>query len=141
MTSRINHLAVFVSALAFFVLGAIWYMPLFGHQWMSLTGLGMKPPASMSTTFAVTFVLGWILAYVIGIALADASHPNPARHGIEFGIFMGIGVFATMSLMDFLYEGRSLSLWLIDAGYVVIGMAMMGAIIGAWRKKPAPAAA
>ncbi len=67
--------------------------------------------------------------------LRTDSNPNPVRHGIEFGIFMGLGVFGTMSLMDMLYEGRPLALWGIDAGYVVAGMAMMGAIVGAWRKK------
>lgn len=140
MSSRINHVAVFVSAIVFFLLGAVWYMPLFGHQWMALVGVTGKA-MPMTTTFIVSFILGWILAYVIGIALADTSHPNPARHGIEFGIFMGIGVFATMTLMDFLYEGRSFALWGIDAGYVVVGMAIMGGIIGAWRKKAVAAAA
>jgi peptidoglycan/LPS O-acetylase OafA/YrhL len=133
-------LAVFVSAVAFYILGAIWYMPLFGHQWMALAGKTQTSPASMTSTFIISFILGWILAYVIGIALADTSHPNPARHGVEFGAFMGLGVFATMLLVIFLYEGRSLALWAIDAGYVVAGMAIMGAIVGAWRKKPVAAA-
>lgn len=135
MASRINHLAVFASAIVFFILGAIWYMPLFGRQYMALTGGGTKPMQAMTTTFVVTFLLGWVLAYVIAIALSDTAHPSPARHGVEFGLFMGIGIFATMSLMDFLYEGRSLVLWGINAGYVVVGMAIMGALIGAWRKK------
>ena len=92
----------------------------------------------MATPFLIGFILSWILAYVVGIALADTSNPNPARHGVEFGVFMGIGIFATMSLMDYLYEGRSYALWAINAGYVIVGMAMMGAIVGAWRKKEAP---
>jgi hypothetical protein len=89
----------------------------------------------MTPLFAGSFVLGWALSYVIGIALADTGNPNPARHGIEFGIFMGLGVFGTMLGIDYLYEGRSITLWAINAGYVVVGMAIMGAIIGAWRAK------
>lgn len=140
MTSRVNHLAVFVSAAVFFLLGSVWYTVLFGQKWMALTGAAEKTAPAMGPTFAMSFILSWILAYVIAIALADTTNPNPVRHGLEFGIFMGIGIFGTMTLMDYLYEGRSVALWLINAGYVVAGMAVMGAIIGAWRKK-APAAA
>lgn len=138
MSSRINHLAVFISAIVFFLFGGLWYMPLFGRQWMELTGAGKSMP--LMSVYITVFILGWILAYVIAVVSADAAHPNPMRHGIEFGVIMGIGIFATMSLMDFLFEGRPLALWAIDAGYVVVGMAIMGGIIGAWRKKAVAAA-
>jgi hypothetical protein len=95
----------------------------------------------MIPQFAGSFVLGWVLAYVIGIALADTTNPNPARHGIEFGIFMGLGVFGTMLGLDYIYEGRPFILWAINAGYVVAGMAIMGAIVGAWRSKAVTATA
>jgi hypothetical protein len=140
MSSRINHLAVFVSAIAFFILGWVWYDLAFGRLWMSMTGHVATSVGNMTPLFAGSFVLGWALSYVIGIALADTSNPNPARHGIEFGIFMGLGVFGTMLGINYLYEGRPIALWAINTGYVVVGMAIMGAIIGAWRAK-APATA
>jgi len=37
--------------------------------------------------------------------------------------------------MNYGFEARPLSLWLINAGYMVVGMTIMGAIIGHWRKK------
>jgi hypothetical protein len=89
----------------------------------------------MIPQFIGSFVLGWALAYVIAIALADTTNPNPARHGLEFGVFMSLGVFGTMLGLDYIYEGRPLMLWAINTGYVVVGMAMMGAIVGAWRAK------
>ncbi|HET7814857.1 MAG TPA: DUF1761 domain-containing protein [Candidatus Baltobacteraceae bacterium] len=138
MTARINHLAVFVSAIAFFLLGALWYTVLFGHTWMQLTGAAEKPAGNMAAPFIGSFILDWILAYVMAIALSKSDNPNMVRHGVEFGVFMGLGVFGTMSLMNFLYEGRSFALWAIDAAYVIAGMAIMGAIIGAWRTKIAP---
>ena len=95
----------------------------------------------MTPLFAGGFVLGWALAYVIAIALSDTTNPNPARHGVEFGVFMGLGIYGTMLGLDYLYEGRPLALWAINAGYVVVGMCIMGAIIGGWRTKMAAAAA
>lgn len=139
MSSRINHLAVFVSAIAFFVLGWVWYDLLFGRTWMALTGHAQTSVGNMMPLFAGSFILGWALAYVIGIALADTANPNPARHGVEFGIFMGLGVYGTMLGLDYLYEGRPIALWAINVGYVVVGMAIMGAIVGAWRTKAAAA--
>ena len=103
-----------------------------------MEGKTESAPGGMATQFIVSFLLGWALAYVVGIALAETSNPNPAKHGVEFGIFMGLGVFATMLGLNYLYEGRPLALWAINAGYVVVGMAIMGAIVGAWRK-PVPA--
>lgn len=141
MTSRINHLAVFISAIAFFLLGWVWYDALFGRLWMSLTGHVVASTGNMATMLAGSFILGWALAYVIAIALAETSNPNPGRHGTEFGIFMGLGVFGTMLGQQYIYEGRNFELWAINVGYVVVGMAIMGAIIGAWRRKPVAATA
>lgn len=140
MASRINHLAVFVAALAFFIFGAVWYMSPLGAIWMAQLGKTASGMSGMTSQFVVSFLCDWLLAYVIAIALADSSNPRPARHGVEFGVFMGLGVYGTMSLMNNVYEGRSFTLWLINAGYVVIGMAIMGAIIGAWRKREVPGA-
>lgn len=141
MNSRINHLVVFVSAIAFFLLGFVWYDALFGRLWMSLTGHVAASAGNMTTMLVGSFILGWALAYVTAIALADTSNPSPARHGIEFGVFMGLGVFGTMLGVQYIYEGRNFELWEINVGYVVVGMAIMGAIIGAWRKSPISATA
>jgi hypothetical protein len=135
-------MAVFVSAIAFFVLGWIWYDALFGRIWMSLSAhTSPTSAANMLPQFIASFILGWALAYVIAVALADTTNPSPARHGIEFGVFMGLGVFGTMLGLEYIYEGHPFALWAINAGYVVVGMAMMGAIVGAWRKNAVAAAA
>jgi hypothetical protein len=110
-----------------------------GAIWMTQIGKSATGMSAMTSQFVISFLLDWLLAYVVGIALADSTNPRPARHGIEFGVFMGLGIYGTMTLMNYIYEGRSFTLWLINAGYVVIGMAIMGAIIGAW--KPAMATA
>lgn len=141
MSSRINHLAVFVSAIVFFVLGWLWYDVIFGRAWMALTAHQQIPASNMAVPLAGGFLLCWFLSYVVGFALADTSNPNPMRHGAEFGAFMGLGVFGSMLAMNYLYEGRGLELWLINTGYVVVGMAIIGGIIGAWREKAATAPA
>jgi hypothetical protein len=130
MTARINHVAVIVAAIAFYAWSAVWFIALSG-PWMAYTGI--KSPAAPST-YIESFVLT-VLAYVVAIALGDSDKPNMMRHGIEFGIFMGVGIWALNLLVITLFEGRPLGLWLIDSVHVIVGLAIVGAIIGAMRKR------
>ena len=41
-TLKINHAAVWVSVVMAFVLGFLWYDPIFGDSWASLVGLNME---------------------------------------------------------------------------------------------------
>lgn len=135
MPARLNHIAVLVAAFAFFLWGAVWFTIL-SAPWKSLAGnISMN---TSPTTYVASFLLGWIMSYFVAIALTNHEHPQPVRHGIEFGLFMGIGLIATNMLNGFLYEGRPVGLWAIDAGYVVTGLAFVGAIVSGWRKKVSP---
>jgi hypothetical protein len=131
---RINHLSVLVAAVAFYVWSTIWFL-IFGHQWQAFTGRSSGDIAP--TTYVLSFVIAIVLAYVVATALADSDKPNMVRHGVEFGIFMSAGIWLTNLLALSLYEGRPLGLWLIDGFQIVIGMAIMGAIVGAMRKRTA----
>jgi hypothetical protein len=62
---------------------------------------------------------------------------DSAVKGAQTGILMGIGFVATTALSTYMFEGRSFHLYLINEGYPVVGLALMGAVIGAWKKKAA----
>jgi len=74
----INYLAVLVATVVEFILGAIWYMPLFGNLWGKIHGInnvskaerakmmkGMGPLLGIQLLFTLitTFVLAIFLAY------------------------------------------------------------------------------
>ncbi|MDQ6767549.1 MAG: DUF1761 domain-containing protein [Candidatus Eremiobacteraeota bacterium] len=131
--NKINHLAVFVAAIVFFLWGWLWYT-IFGNQWLALVG---KAAASMTPSpapYVVGFLMALVLAYGTAIALADSDRPG-AAHGVSFGIFMGVIFYASTMLTGYLFEGRPLGLWLINAGYGLTGFALVGAIVGGWRKR------
>jgi hypothetical protein len=143
MSSRVNHLAVIVSAIVFFAISYVWYSYIFGAQYAAqITALTGKPAmaagAPMATPLIITFLLGLILAYVIGTALSMRPGADLSR-GLGFGLFIGIGVYATMTYLGVAWGGLTLALWAINAGFVVVSMAIMGAIIGAWSSKGAAA--
>ena len=140
MSSRINHVAVFVSAIIFFVLSYLWYSLFFGKMYMAqiavMTGkpTAMAGGGAMTVPLIETFLLGWFLAYIIAMALSMRPDPNPAARGFGFGLFIGIGVFASMSLMGVVWGGLTFGLWAINAGFVTVAMALMGYVMGAWSK-------
>ncbi|MBV9102473.1 MAG: DUF1761 domain-containing protein [Candidatus Eremiobacteraeota bacterium] len=135
MPLRINHLAVWVAAIAYWIFGSIWYGFIFGGAWLSL--IGKTVPSATVTTYIVSFILGLILAYATAVALSRRPEDLTVQQGISFALFMGIALYATQTLNQALYESRPIALWLIDAGYVVIGFAIIGAIVGGWKPRRA----
>ena len=52
--------------------------------------------------------------------------------GLFAGAATGIGWVAMSLGVIYLFEQRSLKLWLIDSGYQVVSYTLMGGILGAW---------
>lgn len=134
---KTNYLAVIVSAIAYWVLGAVWYTVLFGKQWMALENIsGPKEGASMVFPFVVTFLLDLLMAFVLA-QLCTWRSANTASRGASLGVLMWIGFVATTMYTNYIYEMRPNALFLINSGYVLVGFILMGAILGAWAKKSA----
>jgi hypothetical protein len=138
-TKSINHLAVFVSAIVFFMWGYVWFSVIFKSQTMALlTQMGQS--ASMNSTSPTPYIVGFLMALLLGygtaIALADSDQPG-APHGISFGLFMGVIFYASTTLTSTLFSGFPLGLWLLNVGWALIGFMLVGAIVGGWRAKAA----
>ena len=58
-----------------------------------------------------------------------------AGRGAKAGATLALALIGSTLAMNYGFEARPLSLWLINAGYMVVGMTIMGAIIGHWRKQ------
>ncbi|MEP7367863.1 MAG: DUF1761 domain-containing protein, partial [Acidobacteriota bacterium] len=59
--------------------------------------------------------------------------PPDVAWGITAGALAGIGWVAMAMGVTYLFEARSMRLFLIDAGYHVFAFMLMGAILGAWK--------
>ena len=53
--------------------------------------------------------------------------------GVKLGAVLGIGFAATLSLTANMFSEKRLSAWLIDAGYQIAYLILMGVILVAWR--------
>lgn len=135
MPDRVNHLAVWLAAIVYFLFGYLWYGLIFYSTWTALMGGAMTPAGP--ALYVESFVLGLVLSYATAIALSRRPDDLTLAQGISFALFMGIALYATQTLNTALYAHAPLMLWMINAGYVVIGFAIIGAIVGGWAKKSA----
>ena len=129
--ASLNWLSVLVAALSGFVIGGLWYGPLFQKPWMQLTGMTKERGAqvNMAVTYGGAYVLNLVGA--IGIALVLGHHSGWAS-GLHTGVFTAAFFVATALGVIYLFEQRPFKLWCINAGYQIVNFAAMGAIIGVW---------
>lgn len=129
--TNINWLSVVVAACSAFLVGGIWYGPLFGKAWMHAFGFTEEQlkKRSMGKVFGISIVL--MLFAAIDLEMFIGPEGNLA-YGLLAGFFAGFGWVATFLGVLYLFENRSLKAWLINAGYCTISLTLMGAILGAW---------
>jgi hypothetical protein len=130
----INYLAVVLGAVAFFAVGALWYTVLFGKAWRAQMGITAeviaaqraKGGASMVTPMLVSLVAELMVSWMLGHQIARTD-PSP-RVIMMFGFGFGAFLMAPAIAINYAYQGRSLKLFLIDAGHFLVGTAAMAAV-------------
>jgi hypothetical protein len=135
---KTNYAAVFVSALAYWILGAVWYAFLFAKPWMALEHLSEEQAKSMNPIlpYIITFVLNLLIAFVLA-QICIWRNANTAARGAALGIFLWIGFVGPISFTNYMYEMRPMQLFAINEFYSLVGLCLMGLILGAWTKKAA----
>jgi hypothetical protein len=127
----LNWVAIIVAMVVNMVLGALWFSPMmFQKRWMALrVGAGMSGQAS-PMLYVITAVGALVSAitldWIIGLAGA-----NTLVGGAIIGLYAGLGFVAPAILSDHLFNERPSTLYLIVAGFPIVGLLIMGAIIGA----------
>ena len=133
MDAPFNILAVLVAALSTFLIGGLWYSPaVFGKAWMKENGFteeSMKN-SNMVKIFGLAFVLGLIAAVNLAMFLGQEG---TVADGAFYGFLAGFGWVATFVGTHYLFERKSFRLFLINAGYSVVALTVMGVIIAAWK--------
>jgi hypothetical protein len=130
--AHFNWLAIITATAAAFALGGAWYAKvLFGGAWMQDVGLTEEDAknANMPRTFGGAFVLQLIAAMMLAAIIGPES---TWLSGAYTGLLLGGGFLATAYGVTYLFEQRSLRLFMINAGYNVVLLGIMGAIIGGW---------
>ena len=128
----INYLAVIVAALSAFLTGGVWYSLLFAKPWMKENGFDEAELSNgnMGKIFGGSFVLSFIISIVLVLFLGPERN---AAIGTLAGFMTGLFWVATAMGITYLFERKSLKLFMINAGYHILTFTIMGFILGIWR--------
>ena len=130
MTMDLNWLAIVAAAVSAFVLGGLWYGPLFLKAWSRESGIAMDankrhPALVFGTAFVAALVSAAVFAWWLG--------PAPGLQAAACkGLAAGLGIAGMSFAVNYAFAGRSLKLWLIDGGYHTLQFVLYGIIMGLW---------
>ncbi|WP_138429749.1 DUF1761 domain-containing protein [Fodinibius saliphilus] len=136
--SSINMWAVLVATLSTFMVGWLWYGPLFGSAWLEVVGLSEEKlkEANMAKIFGLAFVFELIMALNLALFLTgspEAASNITAGTGALYGFLTGFGWIFFALAVNSLYERRSWKYIGINGGYWSVAFTIMGLIIGSWK--------
>jgi Protein of unknown function (DUF1761) len=134
-TGKINIWAVLVAAVVYWMLGAAWFTIL-SNPWLASIGKTMdqlkQEGVNPGVAYGVAFVCNLIIAYVLGWVVINTGEQTSVR-GIMMGALLWAGFVGTTIGTAHIFEARSLEGFVLTAGYPLVGMLLMGAIVGGWK--------
>lgn len=126
-----NWIGIFAATLSAFVIGGLWYGPLFGKAWMQ--ALGINEADMEGRNMAKVFGIAFLLSLVAAINLAAFLGPEADMgFGAAAGFAAGLGWVGMFLGILYIFENRSLKAWAVNAGYCTVALTVMGLILGAW---------
>ncbi|MCA0131267.1 DUF1761 domain-containing protein [Winogradskyella alexanderae] len=156
---ELNFMAIVVAAIVPLVIGAVWYNPaVLGTAWMKASGMTEEKMKSgnIGIIFGITLVLSFMLAFSVNgmvihqVAAQQLAFTNPdaesfkafmeefgnmhrsfghgALHGAIGALFFVLPVLG----INALFERKGWKYILINFGYWLVALTVMGAILCGW---------
>jgi len=136
----VNLFAVLAAAIAWMVIGFLWYSPLlFARPWMVAMGFDPDNKAALEQMrketgklYGIAFVASLISAAVLAKLFHSTGTVSLLR-GLKIAFAVWIGFVATVQLTGTLFGKRSTKLFMIDTGYQLVSYLASGAILSVWQ--------
>lgn len=133
----LNWLPIIVAAVIATALGAAWYSKtLFGKQWLHATGWSQDELESRKKNMSRAYLLGFVASVVMAAVLQHFvyfTRAETAALGAKTGLWMWLGFVAPIMLGGYLWEGKTLKLYQINAGYYLVSLVVQGVFFAVWR--------
>ena len=126
--AEVNWIGILLCGIVSMVLGGLWYSPLlFGKSWQSGAGLSDEELArgNMALIYGGAFLLSLAAAVVFALLV---GHPHGMLPWTLAGAAAGAVVAAAFGI-NYRFERRSLSQWLINGGYHLLQFTLFGLIL------------
>lgn len=133
---KINYLAVLAAVVLQFVLGFLWYGPLFGDAWMEMVNLDMAtieadPPGAGEW---ITNVVAAVLAMYVLAWFFVKLKVNTLARGVWIGLVIGFSFVLMSGMVSGMFAKDPYWLNWITAGNTTVGLMLGGAVLGVWPK-------
>jgi len=138
----VNPTAFVVSVVVSFVIGAIWYGPVFGKSWASAMGMAAQPSGAEIARGSLFNIIGlFLMAYVLAHGVAvwrpstwGAGADEPAYvYGFFGAFFVWLGYVMPILLNSVAFERKNWTAFGIQLGYQFVSLQSMGMILSHWR--------
>jgi hypothetical protein len=127
---EVNWLAVVAAALSSFVIGGLWYSKLmFLKAWQRGSGLTDDqlqkghPGKIFGGAFVLSLIASWTFAIFLGPDL-------PVGQSTAYGFTAGLCWVATSFGINYLFEHKSFTLFLVNGGYHTVQFTVIGLVLG-----------
>jgi hypothetical protein len=134
--STASWLPVVVAGVVAWIIGALWYSPvLFAKAWVRAHGFtperleAMRARAGMA--YGGSLVAFIVIAAVLKLFLNHLG-ADSLQDGVMWGFHAWLGFALPMGFIAYIYADKAIATFLIDAGYQLVYLVTMGAILGAW---------
>ncbi|MCL9804647.1 DUF1761 domain-containing protein [Flavobacterium amniphilum] len=157
-----NFYAVLVSSLVTLLVGFVWYHPkLFGTAWMNESGMTEEKAkqGNMAKIFGLTIFYSFMISFLmpaltvhqmgaLGMIGGDPTLAKPSytafladygdafrtfKHGALHGLMTGIFLALPITAINALFEQKSWKYILINAGFWMVSLTIIGAIVCGWK--------
>lgn len=128
---ELNFISVIIAAIVGFVIGGVWYGVL-GNAWLAAAEIGDKPDkmpvGPMIAAVVANFVMAAILSGIVTHVVDGGDWT--IRTGIISGILVWVGFVITTQSVNYAFQGKKISLTIIDGGHWLLVLVVQGAILG-----------
>jgi hypothetical protein len=134
MGTPASWIGIVAAAALGFVVGGLWYGPVFGKMWQAARGITDEQIAgsNMAVIFGLVALLNLFSSFILDHVLATYGAPDlNLSMMISGGLALGF-ILPAMGV-NYLFSRLPLKLYAIDAGYWLLVYTLMGAVLFALR--------
>ncbi len=123
MDLDVDYLRVFLATVAQFIIGAIWYMPIFGNIWGEIHGfvkLNKKEQKEAQKKMMPLLVVQFVITVITTVVLAKLMLLTPNYSAYSLAGLIWIGFFVPVQIAAIIFGGTDPK-WVVKKAMIMAG--------------------
>ena len=126
-----SALSILAAGAAYFVLGGLWFTPLFGRFWDRAVGFDRPVKWRPSTVYYIGPLVGCMVAACSTALLLHFTQPQSLSDALSIGLTVGLGYGVTITTVNAISPNmpRPALYALVTGSYHLVGLLLCSAIL------------